>query len=174
MTSRSRARRAAETAGWLAVAACSSSALSGPALEVMCSDICIHSVPLLAGFCVSTRRIQDRVFCFRVLQAHRKTARIGLCPQRCGGLSWTAVQAHACRRVWSVQLISSADRSPSSQELQMALISTGRPGVAALHRRSRVRPPRKELASRFGEVKVGCKRRQSKACMAWVHEVRRA
>lgn len=33
MTSRNRARRAAETAGWLAVAACSSSALSGPALD---------------------------------------------------------------------------------------------------------------------------------------------
>lgn len=48
----------------------------------------------------------------------KKTARVGLCSRRCGGPSWTALQAHACHRVWSAQLIPSADGAPSSQESQ--------------------------------------------------------
>ena len=98
----------------------------------MCSDICIHSVPLLAGFCVSTRRILDRVFCFRVLQARQKPLALDCVPID-AVVSRGQVQAHACHRVWSAQLIPGADGAPSSQESQMALISTGGPGVAALH-----------------------------------------
>jgi hypothetical protein len=45
----------------------------GPLWRVMCSKICTHSDPLLAGLCIGTRRVLDRVLCIRVLQAGRKS-----------------------------------------------------------------------------------------------------
>lgn len=139
----------------------------------MCSEICTHSDPLLAGLCIGTRRVLDRVV---VAESYRlvenRSYYLDCVIQRDASCKTRSSCHHvfeqrAFARVQKFQLRASSFVCSQTEVAKAALISIGEPwcGSAASAGQGDGLGSQRNWASRFGEVKVGCKRCQSASCM---------